>query len=144
MADVNMVAEGLVRMSAHGPILLGSRCRGCGETYFPQAHACTRCCATGLEIAELGDRGTLWSWTVQSFLPKPPYNGGEDAASFKPFGVGYVQMPCGVKVEARLTTADPQVLRVGLPMRLRLEPYRRTVEGQAIHTYAFAPAGDAP
>jgi uncharacterized protein len=106
-----------------GPMLMGSRCADCGEPYFPPAAACTRCLSRHLQPAEIGDRGTLWSWTVQAFLPKTPYDGGETPESFVPYGVGYVEMPSGIKVEARLSTADETRLRIGMPMRLELAPY---------------------
>jgi len=51
--------------------------------------------------------GTLYTWTVQGFRPKPPYAGPE---GFEPYGVGYVELPGEVRVEARLTVADPDGL----------------------------------
>src|SRR5690606_883641 len=67
-----------------GPTLLGSCCQSCGEYYFPVTSSCTRCCGTELRECELGSEGVLWSWTVQGFLPKEPYNSGESAESFQP------------------------------------------------------------
>jgi uncharacterized OB-fold protein len=73
---------------------------------------------------------------VQRFRPKAPYVGPED---FEPYGVGYVELPGEVRVEARLTVADPARLRIGMPMELVVVPF-----GDGV-TYAFAPveAGDA-
>lgn len=118
--------------------LLGSRCQSCGEYYFPVASSCTRCCATELSEYALGNEGVLWSWTVQSFLPKSPYNSGESAESFQPYGVGYIQLPCGLKVESRLTCADAQQLQIGMPMRLVEVDYGGS-GGQVLRTFAFAP-----
>ena len=54
---------------------------------------------------ELGDRGTVWGFTVQRFAPKsPPYVVPE--GGFVPFAVGYVELPEGVKVEAVLDCTD--------------------------------------
>lgn len=122
-----------------GYVLLGSRCKQCGEIYFPARSACTRCCATDSEEIELGNRGHLWSWTIQGFLPKLPYNSGETEQSFKPYGVGYVEMPSGIKIESRLTVADPAQLQIGMPMQLTLDPYRVTADGDRVFTFAFAP-----
>jgi len=122
--------------------LMGSRCVACGELYFPRARGCTRCSGTELVNAALGHSGRLWSWTVQGFLPKPPYDGasgdGSDAG-FQPYGVGYVELECGLKVEARLTVADPARLRIGMPMRLTLDAYRHLPDGRPLHTFAFEP-----
>ena len=58
----------------------------------------------------LARRGTLWTWTVQRFRPKsPPYAGRPE--EFEPYGVGYVELPGEVRVEARLTESTPSELR---------------------------------
>lgn len=133
----------LLQPGALGLGLRGCQCRHCGEVYFPPAANCTACCGDDMQPLDLGGNGHLWSWTVQAFMPKSPYNSGESAQDFQPYGVGYVQMPCGVKVESRLTSADPDVLKIGMPMQLRLVQYGRRADGSALHTYAFAPEGEA-
>lgn len=133
----------LLRSGEHGPSLRGSRCEACGEMFFPVSANCTACCGSDMSECELGSQGVLWSWTVQSFQPKSPYNGGELEHEFRPYGVGYVEMPGGVKVESRLTLADPQHLRIGMPMELCVVPYGRSPDGTTLHTFAFAPAGEA-
>ncbi len=127
----------LLRRTATGWTLLGNRCEACGEAYFPAQTGCARCCSSVLAPCDIGERGILWSWTIQSFLPKSPYNSGESESTFKPFGVGYVQMPIGLKVESRLTPADPAWLRIGVPMELILEPYRTRADGGVVSTFAF-------
>lgn len=119
--------------------LIGSRCLDCGETYFPIVQGCTRCCSEDLEPTRLGAEGTLWSWTIQAFLPKEPYASGEDVETFKPYGVGYVEMACGVKVEARLTCANADVLSIGMPMKLGVVRYGESDQGESKYTYAFTP-----
>lgn len=123
------------------PVLIGSRCADCAEHYFPPARSCTRCLSQKLEPCELGDRGLLWSWTIQAFLPKAPYDGGEAPESFQPYGVGYVEMPSGIKVEARLTVADAAQLRIGMPMALTVAHYGSPERETAALTYAFEPEG---
>ena len=128
------VAEGLFTVADGPPRLIGSKCAKCGVIAFPRQASCPKC--TSDEVAEhlLGRRGTLWSWTVQGFAPKsPPYAG--DPGAFEPFGVGYVELPGEVRVEARLTEADPARLLIGMPMELTLIP----APGGGT-TYAFAPA----
>lgn len=140
MSSPVLACPGLLQLEGARPRLLGSRCARCGEVYFPAAASCTRCLSTDLAPFDLGSTGTLWSWTIQGFLPKPPYNSGETPEDFRPYGVGYVEMACGIKVESRLTVADPAQLHIGMPMALTLVPYRRTAEGMAVSTFAFAPA----
>jgi len=100
------------------PVLLGSECRACATVTFPRQNACPRCTSTDVAERRLSRRGTLWSWTIQRFRPKsPPYTGPE---AFEPYGVGYVELPGEVRVEARLTEADPDKLEIGMEMELTL------------------------
>ena len=90
--------------------------------------------------------GTLWSWTVQRFPPKSPPYAGE--TEFRPFAVGYVALDGGIAVQGRLTgAAAPDGYRIGMPMRLVIEPFIRR-DGTAVAAYAFAPCfpghGPAP
>ena len=134
------VAAHLWRNSAAGPLLIGSRCQACGEVFFPQVNGCTRCCGTELRPYELGGHGVLWSWTIQGFLPKsPPYAGPETPATFKPYGVGYIQLGDQVIVESRLTTANPDELKIGMEMELVIIPFNKDADGNEVVTYAFAP-----
>jgi uncharacterized OB-fold protein len=65
-----------------------------------------------------------------------------DPEAFVPYGVGYVELPDEVRVEARLTGADPAALRIGMPMKLTLVP-APGLDGAV--TFAFAPVdGAAP
>lgn len=129
------IAEGLFTWPAGEPRLIASRCRDCGVVTFPAQGSCPACPSVDVEERLLGRTGTLYTWTVQGFRPKPPYAGPEE---FEPYGVGYVELPGEVRVEARLTVADPGRLRIGMPMELVTVPFGDRV------TYAFAPADGAP
>ena len=58
-----------------------------------------------------------------------------------PFGVGYVELG-DVKVEARLTEADPEKLQLGMEMELALVPFRTDDDGNEVVTFAFRPAAE--
>lgn len=137
MQSLNVVCPEVLGGTPQAPVLLGNRCRSCGEPFFPAARGCTRCGSLDLEAFELGSRGTLWSSTVQRFQPKTPYDGGEAPEQFRPYGVGYVQLDCGLKVETRLSCEDEPRFEIGQPMRLVLLPYRKDESGADIFTYAF-------
>lgn len=138
-----LVGPHLLSLQGARPSLMGSRCTPCGEVYFPAARGCTRCGSTALDAFDLGSAGRLWSWTIQGFCPKPPYDSGETDADFTPYGVGYVELASGLKVESRLTVADPARLRIGMPMALTLQAYRRASDGAPVHTFAFEPVDPA-
>ena len=120
------------------PQLIGARCEKCAAVTFPFQGACPRCGSLEMERRLLPRRGTLWSFTTQEFLPKEPYAGGETQATFKPFGVGLIKLGDEVKVEGRLTEADPKKLRIGGEVELTIIPFR-TDEDAEVVTFAFRP-----
>ena len=125
------------------PQLIGSRCGDCGATTFPAQSRCPRCSKANMAELLLPRRGTLVSWTTQSFVPVFPYAGDETGASFTPFGVGLVQLDDVVRVEARLTESDPEKLDFGMAVELAIVPFYEDDEGNEVMTFAFAPTQEA-
>lgn len=140
MAQVPFAADVFTWPSAQ-PQLIGGRCSACGSVTFPRPSSCARCGSVDVEELLLPRRGTLWTFTTQEFLPKEPYAGGETPETFRPFGVGLVQLDDLVQVEGRLTVADPAELRIGMEMELVILPLRVDADGTEVMTYAFAPTG---
>ena len=133
--QAEVVGDGLIASSAETPELVASRCRRCGMVAFPRQSSCAACTSGDVEERRLARRGTLWTWTIQCFPPKsPPYAGAPE--DFEPYGVGYVELPGELRVEALLTEADPARLEIGMPMELVLVP----APGRSgALTYAFRP-----
>jgi uncharacterized protein len=96
------------------PRLAGARCANCGTVTFPALTGCAKCAGSNMAPVELAEHGTLWTYTVQDFEPKPPYRA--PAGGFVPYPVGYVNLG-DVVVEARLIDEAPEI---GAPMRLTL------------------------
>lgn len=134
------IAEGLFTWPADEPRLIGATCAACGTTVFPRRPSCPKCGAQDMTERLLSATGTLWTWTTQGFLPKAPYGGPETDETFRPFALGYVELPGEVRVEARLTESDPARLRIGMPMRLVVVPFRTDPDGTQVMSFAFAPA----
>jgi uncharacterized OB-fold protein len=133
------VAPGLFTIEPSGPRLVASRCSKCGEVAFPKQASCAACAASAVEEIALSTSGTLWTFTIQRFPPPtPPYVA--PPGGFRPYGVGYVELPEGVRVEARLTESDPAKLSIGMRMRLVLEVVASDGAGGEVVTFAFAPA----
>lgn len=141
------VADGLFTWPSSEPRLIASRFPSSGVTVFPPAMSCPKTSSTEVEQVLLPRHGTLWSWTIQGFLPKnPPYAGTESAREFVPYGVGYVELRddesgVAVIVESRLTVNDPEHLRIGMEMEMVVVPFAVDRQGRTLLTYAFAPAG---
>lgn len=143
MSNQVPLQEGLFTWPSSQPQLLGSRCSQCGEAAFPAQPDCRNCGSRDTQIVELGDRGILWTWTIQTFMPKEPYLSDETPETFRPYGVGYVEMPGGVRVEARLQANNPDELKIGMPMQLNIVPFRTDKNGEQKMTFSFSAAEDA-
>ena len=119
------------------PQLIGSRCAHCSATTFPAQDRCPKCSAGDMTQVLLPRQGTLIAWTTQGFPPGAPYKGptGKD---FVPFGVGLVQLDDVIRVEGRLTEADPAKLEFGMSVELTMIPLT-TDDGDEILTFAFEP-----
>ncbi|MEZ5169218.1 MAG: OB-fold domain-containing protein [Acidimicrobiia bacterium] len=140
-----LIADDILTSSGDDARLIGSRCADCGTTTFPASTGCPKCSGEQMEETPLPRRGTLWTFTTQSFPVKDPYIGpsGDD---FVPFGVGYVQLSDDengdvVKVEGRLTEPDPSKLTIGMEMELTVVPFAGDPDGTDVLTYAFRPCG---
>jgi uncharacterized protein len=137
------VTPGVWEDAPDGPHLIGSRCIDCNTFAFPEQRGCQRCTGTNTERAQLSNKGVLWTFTVQGFPPKsPPFRGDADPKTFVPFGVGYVELPGQVKVEARLTESDPAKLRIGMELEMIVEKIATDANGNDVVTFAFRPTGN--
>jgi uncharacterized protein len=116
------------------PRLLGSRCRACGEHFFPRRLVCARCLAQGCEDVLLGPRGTLFTFT---WVHVPFF--GQKRAVGAGYGVGQVDLPEGPRIQAVLSGRRDE-LAIGLPMELELETLRETPEGEHVVIHRFRPA----
>lgn len=140
-------APGVFTWPDETPRLIGSRCRPCRAVTFPAQDCCPRCGTQEMEEHLLPRRGTLYSWTTQEFLPKEPYAGGETRETFKPYGIGLVELGDEVRVEGRLTECDPSKLEFGMEVELVVVPFRVDPgdpggESTEVLVYAFEPIGE--
>ncbi len=142
VADQLPIAEGLFTWPSNDPRLIGSKCNNCGVVTFPAQSSCPACSSVDTEQIELARRGTLWTYTMQCFLPnRPPYDGPETPETFKPFAVGYVELPDQTRVQTRIKTDNVDKLRVGMEMELVVEKYIER-DGKDIVAYFFVPVDE--
>jgi uncharacterized OB-fold protein len=137
------IADGIFTLPSDSaaPQLIGGKCDDCGLVTFPRQASCARCASQAMSEHLLPRRGRLWAWTTQDFPPPTPPYSGPSGDDFVPFGVGFVELPGEVKVESRLTVADPAVLKNGMELELTLVPFRTDADGNEVLTFAFAPVG---
>lgn len=74
--------------------LLGSRCDGCRQVVFPEAAVCPACGGESLQRTELSREGVLYAWSRVHVGPR---------TLERPFTLGFVDLPEGVRVLARIT-----------------------------------------
>ena len=110
--------------------LLGTRCRSCGETTFPERVNCPRCRSTALDPARIQGPGKLLSWTVVHQAP---------AGFPTPLAVGYVALPGEVVVLAPID-APRERLAKGLAVRVTEGETSVAADGTPLVSYRFAPA----
>jgi uncharacterized OB-fold protein len=128
------VAEGLFTWPSDEPALIASQTDG--KLEFPSRPG-------GAEYL-LKRSGRLWAFTTQSFRPpSPPYDGNDDASTFVPYVLGYVELDGELLVEARLVDCEVTSLKIGDPMQLRIVPYTTRPDGVEVLTFAFAPTSSA-
>lgn len=114
------------------PRLIGGRELATGRIVFP--------CPENdrFEAVPLQREGTLWSYTIQRFRPKsPPYAGPE---AFRPWALGYVELPGETIVEARIEGIEFDEIEIG--MKLRLAPVKLDPDSDdSVAIPAFEPVG---
>ena len=114
--------------------------RTAADRFTPRRHTLFFPARPEEEQLLLSRRGTLWGFTTQQFRPpSPPYDGDDTPESFAPYALGYIELPGELLVQARFTEADPDRLRIGQEMELRIVPYTTRPDGTEVLTFAFAP-----
>ncbi len=87
-----------------------------------------------MEDARFGPKGTLWSYSVQYYPPPPPAKYDEP---YVPYALAMIDMPEGLRVLARVSTDDPEQVRVGADVELVLEKLYTNPEGDDVITWKF-------
>lgn len=130
MSDRTPIRNGLFKEGPNGGTLLGSKCKTCGQVFFPPAGLCLECGHEELAEVELGRRGTLYSYTIghmPSFHFMPPY------------ALGLIDLPEGVRVFAPLVMPEDASFEIGMGMDLIIEKLWDADDKEVIG-YKFKPA----
>jgi uncharacterized OB-fold protein len=115
--------------------LMGSRCAHCQETTLGTSSVCPNCGGSSLQPMPLGQRGTLYSYTIVRHKPPGDYKGPDP---FIPFAMGLVELPEGIRVLAPLE-GPLEGIKIGMGVRFR--PFvRSSAEQPPVVTFAFSPA----
>jgi uncharacterized protein len=134
-----LIAEGLFRVDGDRAVLFGSKRRSTGAVRFPAERPELFDGTDDIVPIELSTQGTLFTFTTQEFVPPLPYKGDRSPQGFKPYVVGYIELPEGILVESLIVGVDASHLRIGQPMASTTTTLV-TTDGQSLVTFAFTPA----
>ncbi len=114
--------EGWFTLDEAAPALLGTRCTGCGATFFPRESAFCRnpaCAGSGFEEVALSRRGRLWSATDNHYAPPEPFVAKDP---FEPYAIAAVELEREkmVVLGQVVPGVDARDLEVGQEMELAL------------------------
>ncbi|MFQ5894660.1 MAG: Zn-ribbon domain-containing OB-fold protein [Nitrospinota bacterium] len=112
--------------------LLGSRCDGCGDYFFPKVGSCPFCLSPDqVREVKLSPRGKLVSHTLTRAVP-----GAEETHAS-----GIIQLPEGLQVNSVLTEwgGSEENLCPGAPMEMVLRKVGEDEEGNDLIGYMFRP-----
>lgn len=111
--------------------LIGSHCSRCRRHFFPRRHYCPSCLQPP-ETAALPYRGSIYSYTIVRI--RPPMGLPQ------PYSVGYVDLEdVGLRVFMLLDAARVDVLRIGLPVELRVGRLGYDEKGRSVLRPYFTP-----
>ena len=113
------------------PHLVAHECTGCGARYFDRRNACAACPGTDFRPAALATEGTVRTFTIVH-MAAPGVR--------VPFVAAVVDCG-GTQVRANLINvpADPDHVRVGLPVRLAVYSLGTDDEGTEAVGFGFEP-----
>ena len=118
-------------------MLMGSRCRKCGNHFVPPRPICVKCYAWEMEWIEMAGKGKLAAFTCIT-IP-PPFMSAQGYSRDHPYCSGVVELEEGGRVYARIVGVDaahPDTSWVGKPMRATF------VHREAETYLAFEPSPD--
>ncbi len=126
------IEDGWFKDFGHGPDLVGTKCLDCNQVFFPPKPVCPKCFDGRLEKTPLSRKGTLHTFARSVMGPTDMK---------KPFVMGFVDLPEGIKLYSLIIDCDPwdQVLRVGMDVEMVIGPVKTDADGRDVIGYMFRP-----
>jgi uncharacterized OB-fold protein len=88
------------------------RCDDCGTFRYIPKDICPKCWSTSATWTPISGRGEVYTYTVVRRAPTAAYQ--QDA----PYVLAHVTMAEGFRMIASMTSADPETVRIGTPVRI--------------------------
>jgi uncharacterized OB-fold protein len=135
------VADNLFHWTDGKSGLVGSHCKSCGAHYFPKCLSCRNPACIKKELTDVvfGQRGRLYSYTIQAYKPPPLFR----MEPWSPYAIGLVELSEGLRVMGILTGCELLAIRIDMEVELCVEPLFRNEFGHDVLTYKFRPVDTA-
>jgi uncharacterized OB-fold protein len=129
MPHEGRLVNGAEVVSVDGELrLAGGHCKDCDARIFPADAMCPFCLSTEVAKVPLSKTGTLYSFTVIHVAPK---------VWEVPYAIGYVDLPEGVRVFAKLAHADVARWKLDQEVRVRVEESADEASDKANPQYQY-------
>ena len=133
--------EGWFTWPSDKPQLIGTKCKSCGDYFFPPALICRNPYCddkTQLEPVQLSRKGKLWSYTINYYKPPMPYRSPDP---FVPYGIACIELAEEKMIVQGLIASDCdfETLKVGMEMELVVEKLYRDDKGNDVMVWKFKP-----
>lgn len=131
----------LFQRKADGVHIRSAKCDSCGTCFFPEYHEQHRpgCSREGVARVLLNRIGKLASFTVQHYMPPPPFTTEGDIT---PYIIALVEFPEGIEVVGILIDSEADDLELGQAVETTTYTLFRDDKGQEVVTWAFRPVKD--
>lgn len=128
----------LFQIGDDGVHLRSARCGTCGTCFFPEYHEQHRpdCSREGVEKLLLSRNGRLASYTVQHYMPPPPFTTEGDIT---PYPIGMVEFPEGIQVVGIIVDYNQGGLELGMEVETTTYTLYHDEQGREVVTWAFRP-----
>lgn len=122
------------------PHLLGSRCKTCGDYFFPKARVCANpaCMSLDLEEVKLSRRGKLYTYAINYYPAPPPYVPPDP---FVPYATTVMALEKErMMVQGQIVSGyDLTKLKIGMVMEIVLERLYTDSSGDEVIAWKFLP-----
>lgn len=113
--------------------LLGSRCRQCGEPFFPKRVYCAACTSGDMEAVEFADSGEIDTFTI--VRQQPP-----NSVMVPPYAIVRVRLDDGPSIQTVMATDDVGSARIGQRVQLAARRLMEDDAGNTVVSFMARPA----
>lgn len=120
--------------------LVGSRCKGCGQLWWPRriAGVCGKCNSRDLEDFEFSHEGEVFAHTEAAKHPSPPLQGFEVYGDSRIFAM--IKLKEGVYIgPTEIVDCAPEQVQDGMKVKMVTRKLRRESNGNWMYGYMWIP-----